>query len=110
MAKRAKVSEFDQFVVRLPNGMRDQLKARASERDRSMNSEIVDMLETCLRAPPNAQAQMSDETIAALQAEVATLRHHLEFVVREFAEQSGIAPEQVNRIVTTVRLLGTRAE
>lgn len=35
----------DQFVVRLPDGMRDRLKAEAEANKRSMNAEIVARLE-----------------------------------------------------------------
>lgn len=31
----------EQFVVRLPNGLRDKVKERASQNFRSMNAEIV---------------------------------------------------------------------
>lgn len=34
----------DQFVVRLPEGLRDTLKARAASNSRSMNAEIVAIL------------------------------------------------------------------
>ena len=34
----------DQFVVRLPDGLRDTLKARAAANHRSMNAEIVAIL------------------------------------------------------------------
>ncbi|MGB3338284.1 MAG: Arc family DNA-binding protein [Devosia sp.] len=35
----------DQYMVRFPDGMRDELKARAGENNRSMNQEIVSRLE-----------------------------------------------------------------
>lgn len=34
----------DKFVVRLPDGMRDRIKAAADKNGRSMNAEIVDAL------------------------------------------------------------------
>jgi plasmid stability protein len=36
--------EADKFIVRLPEGMRDILKARAASNNRSMNAEIVAIL------------------------------------------------------------------
>lgn len=36
--------ESDKFIVRLPDGMRDMLKARAAGNNRSMNAEIVAIL------------------------------------------------------------------
>src|SRR5680860_666458 len=35
----------DQFIVRLPDGMRDRIKAAADANNRSMNAEIVAMIE-----------------------------------------------------------------
>lgn len=39
------VREHDKFMLRLPDGMRDALKASAEENKRSMNAEIVARLE-----------------------------------------------------------------
>ncbi|QND50824.1 Arc family DNA-binding protein [Phyllobacterium sp. 628] len=43
MAKPGRGS--DQFPLRLPDGLRDRIKARAEQRGRSMNTEIVLLLE-----------------------------------------------------------------
>lgn len=40
----------EQFVVRMPPGMRDQLKRRAEENRRSLNSEILVLLEAAVAA------------------------------------------------------------
>jgi plasmid stability protein len=45
----------DKFMLRLPDGMRERIKAKAEENGRSMNSEIVDTLE---RAYPVATDTM----------------------------------------------------
>lgn len=39
------VKDYDKFVVRLPNGMRDAIAERAKANGRSMNAEIVQTLE-----------------------------------------------------------------
>ena len=41
--------KLDQFVIRLPDGMREQLAETAKQNNRSMNSEIVARLENFLR-------------------------------------------------------------
>ena len=41
----------DQFIVRLPDGMRDRIKAEADANNRSMNAEIVAMIEEQLNKP-----------------------------------------------------------
>lgn len=43
--------QLDQFVVRLPDGMRDRIKAAADANNRSMNAEIVSALELAYPAP-----------------------------------------------------------
>lgn len=43
--------QLDQFVVRLPDGMRDRIKAAADANNRSMNAEIVATLEEKYPAP-----------------------------------------------------------
>lgn len=40
--------QLDQFVLRLPDGMRDRIKAAAEANNRSMNAEIVARLERTL--------------------------------------------------------------
>ncbi|WJS83534.1 Arc family DNA-binding protein [Paracoccus sp. TOH] len=44
--------KMDQFIVRLPDGMRDRIKAAAETNNRSMNAEIVAALEAAYPAPP----------------------------------------------------------
>ncbi|WP_197730643.1 Arc family DNA-binding protein [Rhizobium beringeri] len=38
--------ELDKFLLRMPDGLRDRIKAVADENNRSMNAEIVATLET----------------------------------------------------------------
>lgn len=62
----------DKFVVRLPDGMREQIAAIANTNHRSMNSEIVLHLETlidnCTVIPGASPLATSAEEIRALQA------------------------------------------
>ncbi len=52
----------EQFIVRMPPGLRDRLKQRAEENRRSLNSEIVVVLEAAVAvegapvASPSLQA------------------------------------------------------
>lgn len=43
--------ESDKFVLRLPDGMRDRIKAAADANSRSMNAEIVARLSATLADP-----------------------------------------------------------
>ncbi len=47
--------ESDKFMLRLPDGMRDRIKAAADRNGRSMNSEIVATLEEKYPAPPDPE-------------------------------------------------------
>lgn len=44
----------DQFSLRMPNGLRDRVKASADNNGRSMNSEIIHHLERALAQPASA--------------------------------------------------------
>ena len=48
MAGRIASRGSDQFMVRFPEGMRDEIKRLADENGRSMNSEIIDRLKFAL--------------------------------------------------------------
>lgn len=38
--------KLDQYMVRFPEGMRDQLKSAAAQNNRSLNAEIIDRLDS----------------------------------------------------------------
>lgn len=42
------VREYDKFMLRFPDGMRDVIAERAKRNGRSMNSEIISILENAL--------------------------------------------------------------
>lgn len=50
----------DKFVLRLPDGMRDRIKAAAEANNRSMNSEIVATLEEKYPRPINRDFDFGD--------------------------------------------------
>lgn len=47
--------EMDRFNLRLPEGMREAIAERAKENGRSMNSEIIDMINNSLYLPSVGQ-------------------------------------------------------
>ena len=59
----------DQFPLRLPDGMRDRIKAAADENGRSMNSEIVDRLEASFEIEVNLK-----DTIEKLEGSTASYK------------------------------------
>ncbi len=62
--------EYPQFKLRMPPEMRDKLKQRASINGRSVNSELLQIIEDALNNPPHAFGYQNDaERIADQQAE-----------------------------------------
>ncbi|HGB6226367.1 TPA: Arc family DNA-binding protein [Salmonella enterica subsp. houtenae serovar 1,40:z4,z23:-] len=49
------VRDYDKFMLRFPDGMRDAVAERAKENGRSMNSEIIDMINNALYLPSIGQ-------------------------------------------------------
>jgi predicted DNA-binding protein len=47
--KKIATKDADQYMLRLPPGLRDQVARRAAENGRSMNTEIIDAIEKHLR-------------------------------------------------------------
>lgn len=62
LPQQSRSRSLDQYIVRFPDGMRDQLKAAASENNRSMNAEIVARLSDTLEG---RYLELSDEGIVA---------------------------------------------
>jgi len=50
----------DQFVLRLPDGMREQIKEKAEANSRSMNAEIVAAIEAALEQPDLSTTQLRE--------------------------------------------------
>lgn len=65
-------SVADRFVIRLPNGLRDQIRALSEQNHRSMNAEIIMVLEQHIRQKFLQQMQVAQapESPAAPQAGV----------------------------------------
>ena len=56
MAKDTPGRGSDQFPLRFPDGMRDQLKKAAKENKRSLNAEIIARLEAYTDIPSNSNS------------------------------------------------------
>lgn len=88
MAQDTPVSKQEQFIVRLPDGMRDRIKEAAKENGRSMNAEIVQRLEASFELPPPMRNMLRppeieielDEKVQAFLDEAvrAYMRAHVE--------------------------------
>lgn len=56
-----KAADQEQFIVRLPDGMRDAIKARAQVRGVSMNAEVVDVLTLFFDEAARPQVAIAEE-------------------------------------------------
>jgi plasmid stability protein len=62
----------DQFVVRLPEGLRDTLKARAAGHNRSMNAEIVAILGAAISEESSLGAASVETLLKAVADRMGT--------------------------------------
>lgn len=109
MADAPNRSYKDQYMLRLPDGLRDRIAASAKRNGRSMNSEIVAVLENQYPAPTAYadllermkllifDAERGSVTPDLLKAEVALLRQEIDLLL----EASDIAMRAVNRDART---------
>lgn len=54
--------DSDRFIIRMPDGMRDYVRQQAAAGYRSMNSQILMMLDTAIAAQKAASAPMAVES------------------------------------------------
>lgn len=65
------VRDYDKFMLRFPDGMRDAIAERARRNGRSMNSEIVQILEDALdRRVVENPAELSESAKKALKRHI----------------------------------------
>lgn len=74
----------DQFMLRLPDGMRDRIKATAEANNRSMNAEIVSTLER--EYPDNFHEKIMQDTLLNLSLAI-------------LSEESGLEGEKLHSIL-----------
>ena len=60
MSEKATGRDSAQFLLRLPDGMRDRLKAAAETNNRSMNAEIVSRLEMTLETDLDSTKKLDE--------------------------------------------------
>lgn len=84
----------DQFMIRFPDGMRDKLKELASINGRSLNAEIIDLIQTALEWPTvKVPAPLREEALEVLPFDVLD---SIEDEIKLFA---------VQRLATTIENL-----
>ena len=79
----------DQFVLRLPDGMRDRIKTIAEENGRSMNAEIVARLSTSL--DPSARESEAERRLQNIRD---IIRKHEEEIRRMYDKSNNPADDR----------------
>lgn len=90
--------ELDKFLLRMPDGLREKLKAVAEASSRSMNAEIVDRLSFSLIAHPHAYLirALIDLHEDLLSNEVdLVVPYGLQNELRSIAAKRGVEPQQL---------------
>lgn len=79
------VRDFDKFMLRFPDGMREQIADAAKKNARSMNAEIVDRLERSFRPENHAANVIEDLRVKLFEIEETlnrTLEKEAEVMIR----------------------------
>lgn len=80
----------DQFMLRLPDGLRDRVKAAADENKRSMNAEIVDRLENSFESHAADAQEMARAALATIEKAAKDVVHQME-VAKWMQQQQSMA-------------------
>ena len=101
------VRDQDKFMLRLPDGMRDRIKAKADRAGMSMNEAIVWCLDQYFPAPRTFDQQLDElvEKVALLMGDdssagVDDLIDKIDETLAAISDKSGFAPSQFREKVS----------
>jgi Arc-like DNA binding domain len=77
-AKRQSGKDTDQFIVRMPPGMRDTFAKLAEERGRSMNSEVVTALAAYIAQDGESDQRTIKDALADIKESLDSMRERVE--------------------------------
>lgn len=107
MAKKQAAKDQDKFVVRLPVGMRDRIKAKADRAGMSMNEAIVWCLEQHFPAPMTFDQKVHElvEMVALLkgdgsEAAVDTLIGEIDATLSQISDKKLATPSEFRAAVS----------
>jgi len=103
MAKRVASRGSEQFMLRLPDGMRDRIRAEADANGRSMNAEIVERLEQSFRSERSPSSL--DVIAEQIVKQIASSETHLPQGVRDrfFETYERLKKQEMNGIREMLR-------
>lgn len=90
------VREYDKFMLRFPDGMRDAVSERAKANGRSMNAEIIQMIEDQMKSYP---AEPSNSSIQKLESAIGEQR---ELIYRQsmLAKQLATSLHKLSNVIS----------
>lgn len=94
--------ESDKFMLRLPDGMRDRIKAAADANNRSMNAEIVATLEEMY---PEPASDWSLSEVDLMIRHIVAAKDRADYWLRLEAANARLAPSGA-RLAETIGPLG----
>ncbi|QRE76483.1 Arc family DNA-binding protein [Methylobacterium aquaticum] len=78
MSDKAYSRTLDKIIVRLPDGMRDRLAAAAAANKRSVNAEVVALLDAALRdVGPKEADEFQEDMLAGIKNDLYFIKSHL---------------------------------
>lgn len=99
--KETLAKDLDKFVLRLPDGLRDRIKAAAEMNNRSMNAEIVTTLEGAYPRPISLEEVVADvrTSIAMLKkfkgkTLLMSLADDLDHLMLDISRSAEMSPEE----------------
>ncbi|MBA9071733.1 multidrug efflux pump subunit AcrA (membrane-fusion protein) [Methylobacterium sp. RAS18] len=108
MSADTPAKDQDKFVLRLPDGMRDRLKAAAEANKRSMNAEIIDRLELTFDLASEVMsdpAQVLMEQLKKSDEKQDAARREYEAARREYEEAKLAAERQARKTAEVETIL-----
>ncbi|NNJ16989.1 Arc family DNA-binding protein [Pseudomonas putida CSV86] len=91
----------DKFVVRLPNGMREQVAEVARKNHRSMNSEIIDRLEQSLNTQFEPAQPILDGSLNAEELKAELTRAYR--VIDRLLQNAAPTQDDIQEVLHLVR-------
>lgn len=108
MAKKTLVRDQDKFMLRLPDGMRERIKAKAERAGMSMNEAIVWCLDQYFPAPATLADRVKALAISVaalkrgndLETEIDTIVDEIDSTLREIADGKLDASKSFSKLVS----------
>lgn len=90
MTDKKPIREYDRFIVRMPDGMKESLAFRAGLKNQSINSEIVEILAKHIKFGRHGEIDAIRTRLGMLRAIQANYRKNLNEVEEKIEECNSI--------------------